>query len=71
MGRAVAFVAVIQKGSFCNEVTTMKLLQKLAYLPLSITQAAAYLNNKILPILEYLELLDGKEEDIVGLMRAE
>ncbi|KAK4150281.1 putative kinesin light chain [Chaetomidium leptoderma] len=47
------------------------LLAELAYLPLAITQAAAYLNENEVSIAEYLELLRGTQQDMVGLMSRE
>ena len=54
-----------------NEALTTKLLRELTYLPLAISQAAAYINIKKVPIAEYLELLHGTEQDMIGLMSKE
>ncbi|KAK3305042.1 P-loop containing nucleoside triphosphate hydrolase protein [Chaetomium strumarium] len=49
---------------------TAELLKELTYLPLAITQAAAYLNTTGVPITEYLRLLRGAE-DTASLMSRE
>ncbi|KAH7012172.1 acyl transferase/acyl hydrolase/lysophospholipase [Microdochium trichocladiopsis] len=60
--------SVVQQNLLCDEVATVKLLKKLTYLPLAITQAAAYLSVKRMPAAEYLELLSATEADAIGLM---
>ena len=60
--------SLIRKGLLYDEALTTKLLHELNYIPLAITQAAAYINIMKLPIAEYLELL-STEEGIIGLMR--
>jgi len=52
----------------CDEISTNKLLEKLTYLPLAITQAATYLRINKMPLADYLELLDTTEADAIGLM---
>jgi len=52
------------------EVTT-ELLGELAYLPLAVTQAAAYLNRNQISIPEYLCLLRGTEQDLIDVMSTE
>ena len=47
------------------------LLQELTYLPLAITQAAAYLDRNRVPIAKYVDMLRGTEHDTVGLMTRE
>ncbi|KXJ94832.1 acyl transferase/acyl hydrolase/lysophospholipase, partial [Microdochium bolleyi] len=59
---------VIQKSLLHDEAATEKLLEKLTYLPLAISQAAAYLNIKKMPATEYLELFDATEGDAIELM---
>ncbi|TPX14110.1 uncharacterized protein E0L32_000504 [Thyridium curvatum] len=50
----------------------LELLKELTYLPLAISQAAAYLNKNInVSIPEYLALLRGTEQDLVSLMSKE
>jgi hypothetical protein len=59
---------LIQKDMLRDEAATVELLKELTYLPLAITQAAAYINIKRVPLAEYVELLHGTQQDIVGLM---
>jgi tetratricopeptide (TPR) repeat protein len=46
----------------------MKLVEELAYLPLAITQAAAFISENCLTVSEYLELLATGEEDLKDLL---
>ena len=48
-----------------------ELLKELRYLPLAITQAAAYLNTTQVPIPEYLRLLRRADQETVSLMSRE
>ena len=48
-----------------------ELLKELAYLPLAITQAAAYLNTTEAAIAEYLRLLRGADQEAASLMSRE
>jgi tetratricopeptide (TPR) repeat protein len=48
-----------------------ELLKELSYLPLAITQAAAYLNTIRVPIPEYLRLLRGADREAASLMSRE
>ncbi len=48
-----------------------ELLKELSYLPLAITQAAAYLNTTQVPIPEYLRLLRRADQETVSLMSRE
>lgn len=54
-----------------EETAASDLLRELAYLPLAIKQAVAYLNITTLSIHKYLELLQSTEQDLVGLMSEE
>jgi tetratricopeptide (TPR) repeat protein len=54
-----------------DEAGTAKLLEELMYLPLAITQAAAYLNTTGVPIEEYLRLLRGADQEAASLMSRE
>jgi tetratricopeptide (TPR) repeat protein len=70
---AAAFLenSLIQKDMVLDKAATTELLEELTYLPLAITQAAAYINIKQLPLVEYLELLRGTQQDIINLMSKE
>ncbi|PVH94209.1 kinesin light chain [Periconia macrospinosa] len=54
-----------------NEATTNELLDELAYLPLAIVQAAAYLNINEMSVARYLQLLRSTEQSLVDLMSRE
>ncbi|KAJ9130190.1 Acyl transferase/acyl hydrolase/lysophospholipase [Pleurostoma richardsiae] len=51
--------------------STTELLQELTYLPLAITQAAAYLERNEVTTAEYLRLLHNTERDMVELLSQE
>ncbi|KAL2141563.1 hypothetical protein VTI28DRAFT_2213 [Corynascus sepedonium] len=63
--------SLIQKEMVRDKVATAELLKQLTYLPLAITQAAAYINIKQVPVAEYLELLHGTQQNFVSLMSKE
>ncbi len=62
--------SLVQKEALQDDVAN-QLLHELTYLPLAISQAAAYLNRNQVSIAEYLELLHGTEQDLVSLMSRE
>ncbi|KAL2168122.1 hypothetical protein VTG60DRAFT_386 [Thermothelomyces hinnuleus] len=70
---AAEFLAnsLIQKDMLRDEAATAELLKELTYLPLAITQAAAYINMKQIPLAQYVELLHGTQQDMVSLMSKE
>ena len=51
-----------------NVQEVVKLLKELAFLPLAIVQAAAYINENETTLAKYLELLAEQEEDVVDLL---
>ncbi|KAI1345679.1 hypothetical protein F5Y01DRAFT_47282 [Xylaria sp. FL0043] len=59
------------KDMLGDERGVTSLLQELAYLPLAIAQAIAYLNRNRVSIPEYLALLRDSEEDMVSLLSRE
>ncbi|KAK4244388.1 putative kinesin light chain [Corynascus novoguineensis] len=63
--------SLIQKDTVRDKTATEELLKQLTYLPLAITQAAAYINIKQVPLAKYLELLRGTQQDLVSLMSKE
>ena len=63
--------SIIQKDMLRDEAAAAELLKELTYLPLAITQAVAYINIKQVPLSEYVELLHGTQEDVLGLMSRE
>ncbi|RYP47089.1 hypothetical protein DL768_006816 [Monosporascus sp. mg162] len=62
--------SLVQKD-LVNDTATTELMDELTYLPLAITQAAAYLNRNEISIAEYLRLLRGTEKDTTSLMSRE
>ncbi|KAJ8131402.1 hypothetical protein O1611_g2222 [Lasiodiplodia mahajangana] len=51
--------------------TAQELLKELAYFPLAMTQATAYLNQNLIPVEKYLTLLRGTNQDLVSLISRE
>jgi tetratricopeptide (TPR) repeat protein len=51
-----------------SDVEAMRLIEELAYLPLAITQAAAFISENSLTVSEYLELLDTGDADLTDLL---
>ncbi|KAI0179599.1 hypothetical protein GGR52DRAFT_579405 [Hypoxylon sp. FL1284] len=62
---------LIQKRLLQNESITKEFLQQLTYLPLAISQAAAYINRNQVSIERYLGLLRGTEQAMIGLLSRE
>ncbi|KAF5865336.1 hypothetical protein ETB97_004547 [Aspergillus alliaceus] len=60
--------SLVRKSPSDNSETVINLLTELEYLPLAITQAAAYINTNKSSISEYLRLLKKTEDDAVALM---
>lgn len=63
--------ALILKDLLEDDQALRDLLALLTYLPLAITQAAAYLNENQIPIAEYLDLFKNTDRDRMELMSAE
>ncbi|KAH8196988.1 hypothetical protein TruAng_008847 [Truncatella angustata] len=63
--------SLTQKQILQDEVLVIELLAYLTYLPLAITQAAAYLNQTKAPIHKYLSLLRGAEKDATKVLGRE
>ncbi|KOC13590.1 kinesin light chain, partial [Aspergillus flavus AF70] len=60
--------SLVRKYPSDNSETVVNLLTELEYLPLAITQAAAYINTNKSSISEYLRLLKKTEQDAVALI---
>ena len=60
--------SLVRKSPPYNNEIVMNLLTELEYLPLAITQAAAYINTNKSSISEYLRLLKNTEQDAVTIM---
>jgi nucleoside phosphorylase/tetratricopeptide (TPR) repeat protein len=63
--------ALIRKILVGDQQRVTDLLTHLTYLPLAISQAAAYLNQTGAPIQAYLRLLQGAEKDVSGVLGRE
>jgi tetratricopeptide (TPR) repeat protein len=70
---AVEFLrkSLIRKELLNNDSNTTKFLDELTYLPLAISQAAAYLNTAKISVSDYLRLLGNTEEDMVSVLSRE
>ncbi|KAM0260847.1 hypothetical protein ACHAPA_010062 [Fusarium lateritium] len=63
--------ALIQEICSSDKETTNHLLTSLTYLPLAITQAAAYMNENQISPTEYLQLFENTDRDRIELLSAE
>ncbi|QLI65467.1 uncharacterized protein G6M90_00g027870 [Metarhizium brunneum] len=63
--------SLVQDQPPLDEALVTELLTYLTFLPLAITQAAAYLNVTMAPIQTYLGLLRGAEKDVTRLLGRE
>ncbi|KAL5608544.1 hypothetical protein FOBRF1_009041 [Fusarium oxysporum] len=63
--------ALIQEVSSSDEQVMNHLLTLLTHLPLAITQAAAYLNENEISLMEYLQLFENTDRDRIELLSAE
>ncbi|GKZ27334.1 hypothetical protein AbraIFM66951_005102 [Aspergillus brasiliensis] len=63
--------SLVRKSPSDDFKTVMNLLAELEYLPLAITQAAAYINANKSSISEYLRLLKQTEQDAIALISTE
>ncbi|KIX08880.1 uncharacterized protein Z518_03537 [Rhinocladiella mackenziei CBS 650.93] len=62
---------IFRKDLLRDKEGVADLLCELTYLPLAITQAAAYINTTGVPIRKYVELIGKTDQDVVGLMSRE
>ncbi|KAE8380695.1 hypothetical protein BDV26DRAFT_279319 [Aspergillus bertholletiae] len=60
--------SLVEKSLPNNHDTTITLLEQLAFLPLAITQAAAYINENYISVSRYLELLKDQEPNVIELL---
>jgi tetratricopeptide (TPR) repeat protein len=51
-----------------GEAVALELLEQLAFLPLAITQAAAYINENSIDFSDYIELLQDQESEVIELL---
>lgn len=59
---------LIEPGFLDDREPTIDLVQKLTCLPLAISQAAAYINENGLTVVDYVSLLDDEEEEVIDLL---
>jgi len=62
---------LIDQNLINSQQDTAELLAQLTYLPLAIVQAAAYINENGITLVDYLSLLAEQEEDVVDLLSEE
>ncbi|KAF7128382.1 hypothetical protein CNMCM5793_003112 [Aspergillus hiratsukae] len=60
--------SLVDKGLLQDHVTAVAVLEKLAFLPLAITQASAYINKNGLTLSTYFALLQQQEAEVVELL---
>jgi tetratricopeptide (TPR) repeat protein len=60
--------ALQQKELLKNNNKTISLLKQLAFLPLAITQAAAYIRSNEITLADYIALLKEQESDVIELL---
>ncbi|CZR48374.1 uncharacterized protein FPRO_12984 [Fusarium proliferatum ET1] len=54
-----------------SERTLVELSSRLEFLPLALVQAAAFIQENSITVSEYIELLDGSQDDLVDLLNEE
>jgi hypothetical protein len=69
--RAASSIYYLQPARHIRITSTSTLLIELTYLPLSIVQAAAYINENGITLTEYLLLLEEQEEEVIDLLSKE
>jgi tetratricopeptide (TPR) repeat protein len=60
--------SLINQDLLSRHQDVLELLEQLTFLPLAIAQAAAYINENGLRILDYLSLLEEQEQDVIELL---
>lgn len=63
--------SLIQKDLLDDQQAVEDLLEVLTCLPLALTQAAAYLNENQITVVEYVQLFKGTDRDMVELLSSE
>ena len=61
-------ISLIRKDLSSNTMAVSELLNELTFLPLAITQAAAYINRNKISISTYLELLRDTEDSMIAVL---
>ena len=62
---------LVNKSLLNDQESTRKLLERLTFLPLAIVQAASFINENMMSISNYVQLLDGQAQDIIDLLSQE
>ena len=62
---------MIDKSLMEGKDVTAKLLDNLAYLPLAIKQAAAYMNKNTMSVFDYLKLYEANDKGLIHLLSTE
>ncbi|KAJ5140986.1 hypothetical protein N7448_004394 [Penicillium atrosanguineum] len=62
---------LVNKSLVDDHESTKKLLDRLTFLPLAIVQAASFMNENLMDISSYVELLDGQAQDTIDLLSQE
>ena len=60
--------SLINQDLLTSHQDTLELLQQLTFLPLAIIQAAAYINENSVTLLDYLSLLKDQEQNVIDLL---
>ncbi|KAE8373751.1 purine and uridine phosphorylase [Aspergillus bertholletiae] len=60
--------SLVEKSLLNDRDTAIALLERLAFLPLAITQATAYINENSIDITDYIILLEDQEPDVIELL---
>ncbi|KAI2970177.1 hypothetical protein CBS147482_10909 [Aspergillus niger] len=63
--------SLVEKTLLNDHITALNLLKQLAFLPLAITQAAAYINENSIGLSDYLQLLRDQEPHVIELLSEE
>ncbi|KAB8253481.1 P-loop containing nucleoside triphosphate hydrolase protein, partial [Aspergillus pseudonomiae] len=60
--------SLVEKNLLNDHDTAITLLRQLAFLPLAVTQAAAYINENSIGLSDYIKLLQDQEPDVIELL---
>ena len=60
--------SLVNRKLLLHDQNARKLLRQLAFLPLAIVQAAAYINKNRIALSTYLSLLEGQEQDTIDIL---
>jgi hypothetical protein len=61
-------ILLVQKDLLGDREAIMTVLQQLTFLPLAVTQAAAYINKTVINLTDYVSLLKDQEENAIELL---